>query len=119
MEVNGQLHASPALPKERKVLLLTQQDAVRTTEPVQTLDGRRAGVNEIVVPFTEIEPRFLGYPTRSLVTTSTELFRLHSYKHISNYRKVILQKVISLICTQAPRAVQNVSHGSLHLCIRL
>jgi hypothetical protein len=34
MEMNGQLHASPALPKDREALVPTQQDAERTTEPV-------------------------------------------------------------------------------------
>lgn len=76
-------------------------------------------MNTIVLPVPGIEPRFLGYPTRRLVATSTELSRLHIYKYTSNYRNVILRQVISLICTQHTRAVQNVSHGSVDQCIRL
>jgi len=43
MEVNGQLHASPDLPKERKALVPTQQDAERTTEPIEKVWQEASG----------------------------------------------------------------------------
>jgi hypothetical protein len=61
MEVSGWLHAPAAFPSEKEPLVPTEQAAGWPSESVWTLRRR------------EIEPRFVGRPTHSLVTISIVL----------------------------------------------
>ena len=71
-EVGGQLHAPAALPrcKQPQKTLNRQLGA----PPVRSASF---GVKRYDCPLVEIEPRFLGGPARSLVTTLTERPQYH------------------------------------------